>query len=293
MKKGFIGFIVGVMLVLVCASAHAAGDPQISTTFDADAVQRIEIGGKLLVDLNTAIMLTVDKGKAVNWFNAGYLWGDFGDFGFAKYEYPTVGIVDGIGAITFGPKTKLVGSPVVPQDKINEGTRGNLATPDSMAATGEYAIEVWAYNPTVERNECLVSWGGGYVAYPDAKYAPAKKWHHIAIVHSGGQDTLYVDGKQQTQGKIVGALAAKKPALTPISLAGTPDGKRNFSGSIAAVRIHRKPSQPIRSPRTSRAGSSLALSTSRMSTRPRLRTTPPGAHPISLTSSNSSPSIFA
>ena len=230
------------MLALICAGAYASGDPQITTTFDANAVPRIEVGGKLLVDLNTEIMLTVTKdSKAANWFNAGYLWGDFGDFGFAKYEYPTVGTVDGVRAITFNGKSKLIGSPVVPKDKINDGTKGNLATPDSMTGTGEYAIEVWAYNPTVEPNECMVSWSTGYLAYPDAKYASAKKWHHIVVVHSGGQDTLYVDGKQQAQGKFISPAAGKVEPLAPISLGVTADGKQNFSGSIAALRIHEKP----------------------------------------------------
>ena len=125
MGKVFSKFIVGAMLALVCASAFASGDPQITTNFDATSVPRIEVGGKLLVDLHTEILLAVSKDrKAVNWFNAGYLWGDFGDFGFAKYEYPTVGTVDGVRAVTFNGKSKLIGSPVVPEGQDQRRHQG-------------------------------------------------------------------------------------------------------------------------------------------------------------------------
>ena len=243
MRKVFTMIAAGIMLALACIPAPASGDPQLSTKFDAASVQRIEVGGKLLVDLHTEVMLAVGKDQKVNnWFNAGYLWGDFGDFGFAKYEYPTVGTVDGIRAVTFNGKCMLVGSPVVPKDKINDGTRGNLATPDSMTGNGEFTIEAWVYNPAVEPGECLVSWGLQYLPYPDAKYAPAKKWLHIVVVHSSGQDTLYVDGKQQAKDTFVDKMPVEEllPVDVPIILGSTVYGSHNFTGSIAAVRIHEK-----------------------------------------------------
>lgn len=93
MRKGFTMIAAGIMLALACIPAPASGDPRISDKFDAVSVQRIEVGGKLLVDLHADIMLAVDKNQKVNnWFNAGYMWGDFGDFGFAKYPHPRLAL---------------------------------------------------------------------------------------------------------------------------------------------------------------------------------------------------------
>ncbi|MCX6344868.1 MAG: DUF6055 domain-containing protein [Armatimonadetes bacterium] len=243
MKKVSLMMAVSLLLALACLPALAEGDPQISNKFDEASAPRIEVGGKLLVDLNAEIMLAVDKDQKVNnWFNAGYLWGCFGDFGFAgpKAQYPTVGIVDGVKAVTFSGKSMLVGSPAVPKAKVTDATKANLATPENMYGDGEYAIEVWAYNPTVENDECLVSWGTSYILYPEAKYASAKKWHHIVLVHSGDKDKLYVDGKLQTEGQLIQVLLGYSiSAYEPITL-GAAFNYKNFTGSIAALRIHEK-----------------------------------------------------
>ncbi|MCX6345361.1 MAG: DUF6055 domain-containing protein [Armatimonadetes bacterium] len=237
MKNGFMMMVVGTMLMLACINALASDDLQISNKFDLASVQRIEIGGKLLVDLHAEIMLAVDKNQKVNnWFNAGYLWGDFGDFGFAgpKAKYPSLTTVDGVKAVTFTGGQLLKGSPLVEDKDITDGIRGNLLAPASMIGAGEYAVEVWAYNPSFEPNETLISWGDGSLIYPEAKFAPVKKWHHIVVIHSGDENKLYVDGKLQTTYKGGGSARAG------FVLGSATDGKNAFTGSIAVVRVHEK-----------------------------------------------------
>jgi|GEM_PF-1618221 len=235
MKKCLLILAVGLLLIIGSVSVMAGGDPQISDKFDESSVPRIAVAGKLLIDLHAEIMLAVDSNQIVNnWFNAGYMWGDFGDFGFAgpRSQYPTVNNIEGIKAVTFNGKQMLKGSPLVEDKDITDDVKGNLLAPASMIGDGEYSIEIWAYNPSVEPNETLISWGDGAVVYPDAKYAPASKWHHIVVVHNGNENKLYVDGSLKTVYSGSGTYRAG------FVIGSATDGSNGFSGSIAVIRVH-------------------------------------------------------
>ena len=228
MKSPYTASVLAVLLALVCSIAYA-DDLQFSDKFDDAPVELIEIGGKLLVDLHADLMLTTnDQRKALNWFNAGYLWGTFGDFGFARpaSQYPTAATVAGCKAVTFNGRNWL---------------KGSMTAPESITGSDDFSAEVWALNPSVQPNECLVSWAAnsGFVLYPDEKTAPAGEWHHIVLVYTGGEQgekRLYVDGVLKSRE----AARLDLPKGGVFYLGCAPDGKRKFSGSIAAVRIHEK-----------------------------------------------------
>jgi hypothetical protein len=118
-----------VLPALVCACAAAA---------------QIEVAAKLAVDVHAELMVAVDEqGHALNWYNCGSLWGTFGDFGFdgPRARYPKLGKVDGAEAL------------------ISDGDgllRLDMKAPDSITSDGDFSVEVWARNPSVQPDECLV-----------------------------------------------------------------------------------------------------------------------------------------
>jgi len=223
--------------------AQQSGVP-VTDTFDESVIQHIAVGGRLLVDLHAEIMLAhdADDSRALNWFNAGYLWGSFGDFGFASTPYPTVGPVDGVKAVTFHGDSVLTGYPVVAEEEVDNSTRGNLATPASLtAADAAFALELWVYNPTVEPGECLVSWEGAYLPYPDAAHAPAAQWNHLVVIRDGDRETLFVNGQEHAEGPFIRSLPVEDGAPdVPITLGHGP-GATGFTGSLSVVRIHEEP----------------------------------------------------
>ena len=183
---------------------------------------QLEVAGKLAVDIHAELLVAVDdEGHAVNWYNCGGLWGTFGDFGFdgPRDQYPKLGKVDGVEAVVFDGSDRL---------------RLDIKAPASIT-DGDFSVEVWASNPSAQSGECLVSWAGGMAL--DCGRAPADGgWHHVALVYGGGIEKLLVDGKVVDERKPKRAL---KPGGT-IAVGCDADGKRGFSGAIAAVRIHEK-----------------------------------------------------
>ena len=205
------------VVACVCASAGAA---------------EIEVAGTLLVDVHAELMVAVnEQGNALNWYNCGRLWGTFGDFGFdgPAGNYPTLKAAGGVNAVVFDGDDRL---------------RMDSPAPESMTSDGGFSVEVWAQNPRVKDSECLVSWtdgkkGPGFAfTYGDAgrKLARDGKWHHLVLIQTGGVRKVYVDGKLAASRRVRVNIAAGGKILLGCDGAG----KNNFSGAIAAVRIHDK-----------------------------------------------------
>ncbi|MFC1805423.1 DUF6055 domain-containing protein [Planctomycetota bacterium] len=183
---------------------------------------QLEVAGKLAVDVHAELLVAVDdEGHAVNWYNCGGLWGTLGDFGFdgPREQYPKLGKADGVEAVVFDGKDRL---------------RLDIKAPESIT-DDDFAVEVWAQNPSVQEGECLVSWAEG-MALGWGKAPADGKWHHIALVYSGGTEKLFIDGKAARESEVMRELKAGGT----IVLGADAKGKRGFSGAVAAVRIHER-----------------------------------------------------
>lgn len=194
-----------------------------------------------LVDLDAS---NLPEGPVETWTNAGSLGGVFagGFSGGAVAE--TVG---GRAAVSFDGKSQHLAS--------------TFAAPMGITGNHAYTVAVWAFNPQVAGEECMVQWArrgttsrGAQLNYGTSKdfgavthwgsddmgydggVPAAGQWHHIAVTYEGGEggtETLYVDGQPS---------ATEKKTLDlwpgcPIRLANA-DGEKIFSGSIAAVQVY-------------------------------------------------------
>jgi hypothetical protein len=207
----------------------------------------VSVAESLLVDLR-ADDLTYGQG-VTTWPNQGSL-GDFTANG-----SPLVEDVAGMKAVTFDGSCWFNGPPSVP------GIEGD----------GTRSIEVWAYNPSIPSEETIVSWahrGGpdgtnmafnygnnnlygavGHWGGADMGWwgthspAPAANtWWHLAYTYDGTAARVYVNGQEES---VRDPVALDTYGGTPIRVAAQADGTGanadaafNFTGSIAAVRIH-------------------------------------------------------
>lgn len=158
----------------------------------------------------------------------------------------TAGNVSGRKAVTFAGADWLVSS---------------FATPASVTGTNAYTVAVWAFNPAIAAEECLVMWAPrgtewraaqlnygqskdfGAVTHwgkPDIGYeggVPASNaWHHLVVTFTGGsngEERVYVDGVlNATETKTLDLWGGGRIHL------GSAGGERGFSGSLAGVQFY-------------------------------------------------------
>ncbi len=211
------------------------------------AMAAIRVAEELLVDLRAE---DLDYGSSVTtWPNHGTL----GDFTTIEGT-PVVEDVTGRKAVTFDGFSWFTG-PTSPPGIEGEGTR---------------SIEVWAYNPTIDTHETMVSWshrGGpagtnmaftygnhgtwGAVGHWDAAdmawsnpHVPApaaENWWYLVYTYDGTTARLYVNGVANT----INAFPLNTHSGGFIRVAAQADDtgagaspNDRFSGSIAEMRIH-------------------------------------------------------
>ena len=144
-------------------------------------------------------------GTLRTWSNTGSLGGSFGYDG----TTPTVGTVGGKKAVSFDYGDRM---------------KSSFTAPAAITGTHEYTIAIWAYNPTVEDYEYLISlanyngydgttttlcfassttWGATdhynlYMGF-DGGVPSANAWHHICSTFDGTVEKVYVDGVLNAQ----------------------------------------------------------------------------------------------
>lgn len=158
----------------------------------------------------------------------------------------TVGEVSGRRAVTFAGGDWLTSS---------------FTAPAGLTGRSAYTVAVWALNPEIGGEECMVQWarrgmdsrtahfnygtapasgavvhwGSGDMGYERNIPAP-NQWHHLAVTYTGGAqgtETIYVDGK---------VVASEVKALDllpdgPINIGQALDAQ-GFTGSMGSVRMY-------------------------------------------------------
>jgi hypothetical protein len=207
----------------------------------------VSVAEDLLVNLSAEDLPYGDV--VTTWTNNGSL-GDFTANG-----TPVVEDVDGMKAVTFDGTCWFNGPTSVP----------------GIEGAGTRTIEVWAFNPSIPSEETIVSWahrGGpdgtnmafnygnnasygavGHWGAPDMGWwgthspAPAANtWWHLTYTHDGTATRLYVNGDEES---VRDPISLDTFDGSPIRVAAQADTTGsgvdtafNFTGSIAAVRIH-------------------------------------------------------
>jgi len=199
----------------------------------------VQVAGTLLVDLDARNMGSVSG----QWVNQAPGLGNF-----TKLGSPSVQTVDGVTAMVFnGGSDAYVGS----------------TSPASICGAGTRSIEVWAYNPSLENEETLVSWSrrggpdrtlcalsfGSNAAYGAAGYwnddqgwngnPPSGTWRYLVLTYDGTMSRVYDNGTLKNSKALTLATHAGYPICiaTENDDSGNP-GARPGSLSIAAARIH-------------------------------------------------------
>lgn len=155
----------------------------------------------LIVDLDAG---NLPYGTVGTWPNEGLLGGSFTSSG-----NPEVQDVDGRKAVTFDGNDNFI---------------SNFTVPDEITGNNSYTVAVWAYNPLIANEECMVNWAkrgttsrcaqlnygtsslygavthwaGDDMGF-DGGVPPQGQWHHIAVTYQGGPgslETVYVDGQR-------------------------------------------------------------------------------------------------
>ena len=193
--------------------------------------------------------------------NAGTLGGLFEARG-GGATVPGVTTIAGVRAITFDGSDFL--------QLVSELGGAVIPTPAGLVGSETSTIEVWAYNPAIDGEETLVSWGkrgggpdgsnmsfnfgtdgrwgsvghwgGSDMGWADSGGAPtARLWHHLVYTYDGTTQKVFSDGVLLNQEAVGLAIHG----ATSIQLAAQLDGNGTTvtgglrgSLSIAKVRIH-------------------------------------------------------
>ena len=83
---------------------------------------------------------SLDLGTLTSWQNSGLAGGNFSP----ELEAPIVEEVDGVRAISFNGESDWLIGP---------------AAPESILGNNPHTIEAWIYNPKVDVQESVISWG--------------------------------------------------------------------------------------------------------------------------------------
>ena len=192
-----------------------------------------------LIDLDAS---RFDHGTTISeWENTGKLGGAF----VAETEtMPVAEIIAGKSAVVFPGKTSL---------------RANFKVPESMSGNSSFSVAMWVYNPDIQSEEPILSWttrGGvdmtnatvgygshkswgaaahwGWADMPYSILPEAGKWHHLALVFDGTNETLYVDGKVDRKELKMLYIAN----LRNFMLGTTHDRDVYFSGALASLKVY-------------------------------------------------------
>ncbi len=203
----------------------------------------IETAGQLFVDATYKDFSS--PGQVYQWINHGTLGGYF----------------DCDGTVIW-----LYGAPEIYLAPRFDGTnhmKANFLAPDGITSDSDWSLETWVYNQSIDSQEAVVQWtnnigyidGGisifGYgtsgssgamihngstdIGY-DGGVPSAENWHHIAVTYEGGTngaERVYVDGKlNTTEQKSLDIYRDDNMRL------GTAGGDLNYTGFLAAVRMH-------------------------------------------------------
>lgn len=212
----------------------------------------------LLVNLDAS---ELSEGILNSWSNTGALGGSFVNDttnGRAKdASKPVVETVDGRKAVTFDGTDRL---------------QSDFLAPVSLGNANPFTIAVWAFNPTIETNENILSWCDRYYSTADEQYGAfgwgssttsgayyrygsdlaystvpsAGQWHHITLTFSGGGTGTF---KVYVDGELNNSITISSPDVDlqygyPIVLGGmwwsnnSQEWFNPFSGSLASVQIY-------------------------------------------------------
>ena len=197
------------------------------------------------------VALDADKladGTLAEWANGGSLGGSFTNDGTS----PTVQVVAGVKAVSFGGRDRMLAS---------------FTAPESLTGSKPWTCVVRAFNPRIGGEETMVAWAGRpnnslQIEYGSARNfgaigtyndpntlgwsngAPAAgKWHTLAYVYSGGPNGVlraYSDGRLQAEKTATLNTKAGGLMLLGACLTANPENRQTqpFSGSLASVQIY-------------------------------------------------------
>ncbi|QGY44802.1 family 43 glycosylhydrolase [Maribellus comscasis] len=198
-----------------------------------------ESTNSLLVDLNAEAL---PQGKLDgNLLNSGTLEGEFLSEG-----NPEVKEIQKVKGFYFDGKSFL---------KLDK------KAPKSLDWNSSFTASTWVYNPEIGLGECLVAWntrknmlqssyaalmygkgnfgamahGDGAVDLPYKNIPGKGQWHHILVTFDGMLESVYVDGKLDTQIPI--SLFVKADEIL-IGTSGEPS--ENFTGYMSRVQLYDK-----------------------------------------------------
>jgi hypothetical protein len=221
----------------------------------------IQSAGELFINVD-ATKLT--EGSLTDITNTGTLQGYFEATGGTNFT-PVIGKSGGTEGIQFDGNAYL---------QLVDSKGGSIITaPAGIVGTDpNCSVEVWAINPVVATEECMVSWGhrggpdGSNVSFgygSDYRWGAvghwgeadigwsnsggnptANKWHHLVYTYDGTTSRVYADGQLWNEeilgsGRIVTHDSTAINISTQLEADGiTPTVGLRLSGAIARVRLH-------------------------------------------------------
>lgn len=193
---------------MVWAKKAISGFVMASLMASASAEAQIQTAGSLFVNIDAT---TLPPGAVSDITNSGTLGGYFE----TRPGGVFVGATNAVNGIQFVGTNYMV---------LVNGIGGALIPPPSglVGSNATASIEVWAYNPSVADDECMVAWGRrgttgqnmafeyGYnaglgavthtgtandISWDNFGGTPLNnRWHHLAYTYDGTNESVYVDG---------------------------------------------------------------------------------------------------